>query len=156
MEAIVIKKPKQDNLSEVRPAENGVTNISPADIPQLVEFDNVVSSSNPDEDNNTLSPPVLEPMTEAKAPLTFKISKKESTSMDDEEFLSMKSKKNKKYKKSKKEKREKKEKKLRKEKKMKVVVDDEESCDAITDKDVEHVHKKKKRKKSRESIEQGK
>ena len=156
MEAIVIKKPKLEISSgEAKPVENGVTNISPADIPQLVEFDNV-SSLNPDEDNNTLSPPVLEPMTETKAPLTFKISKKETTSMDDDEFLSIKSKKNKKYKKSKKEKREKKEKKLRKEKKMKVVVDDEESCDAITDKDVEHVHKKKKNKKSRESIEQGK
>jgi len=169
MEAIVIKKPKEEIVvkSDVatvnRPLENGVNKpVAKCDIPKLVEFDNVeIARSSPESESITLSPPVLEPMTEAmtKAPLTFKISKKESTStMEDEEFLT-KSKKSKKYKKNKKEKRERKEeKRAKKEKKMKVVVDDEESCDAITDKDPEcqQVHKKKKSKKSRPVLGQGK
>ena len=167
MEAIVIKKPKEEIIKcddvIIRPLENGVSkSVANGDIPKLIEFDNVEAArSSPESESNTLSPPVLEPMTEAmtKAPLTFKISKKESTSMEEDEFLT-KSKKSKKYKKNKKEKRERKEeKRAKKEKKMKVVTvdDDEESCDAITDKDPEcqQVHKKKKSKKSRHVLDQG-
>ena len=159
MEAIVIKKPS-DEICDVMPVENGVAK---SIIPKLLEFDDV-TNTNLDDDLGNLSPPVLEPMTETKAPLTFKISKKSESSpvQEEDEFLTLKSKKSKKYKKNKKEKR--KEKKLKKEKKMKVVVDDEESCDAITDKD--HLdfqplvlssssHKKKKSKKLRVDLNQG-
>lgn len=150
VETLVIKSPKQ-------PHENGVKGSSPADIPKLIEFDDNVESSNPDEDS-TLSPPVLEPMAETKIPLMFKIKKKhevENDGDDDDDYSAeMKVKKSKKLKKNKKDKKEKKSK---KERKMKVVVDDEEGCDAITDKDhEEYVHKKKKSKKSKEIAKQGK
>ena len=146
VETLVIKKPKE----EPKPVENGVKGSSPAEIPKLLEFDNV-SSLNPNDDGVTLSPPVLEPMTETKLPLTFKISKKE---LDDDELEALTVKR---VKKAKKNKKDKKEKKL---KKMKVVVDDEESCDAITDKSASstsssHHHKRKKSKKSRENSRQG-
>jgi len=66
---LVIKKPKEESGF----VENGVPTSSPAEIPKLIEFNNAVTGSTPDEDT-TLSPPVLEPMMETKIPLTFKVS----------------------------------------------------------------------------------